>query len=273
MKQTQNYQLNQWEMTDLIKMEDFNGDNSKVDAALKTLAGQVASKASSSTVSSLSTKVNTKAAQSDLTAAVNRVTALESGKAEKTALAAEQTARENADSTEKAAREAADTALENTLRGENCWIKLGEVTLTQDQAQMNFDLSGLDMTKYRTLELHGELSFQESSTPGLRFNGTTHDFSNPNNTGNGTDYAAFYSNYSHFSGFVKVQSSMFKSGLIVYSMGATYGANNTPTGCTTYSDKLQFTSIRSIQLLCFSYTGAQGTLKSGSSMTLYGLKK
>lgn len=29
MKQTQNYQLNQWEMTDRIQMEDFNGDNEK----------------------------------------------------------------------------------------------------------------------------------------------------------------------------------------------------------------------------------------------------
>ena len=35
MKQTSNYQLNQWEKTDRILMEDFNGDNAKVDAALK----------------------------------------------------------------------------------------------------------------------------------------------------------------------------------------------------------------------------------------------
>ena len=37
MKQTQNYQLNQWEKTDRIKMEDFNGDNEKIDAALNGL--------------------------------------------------------------------------------------------------------------------------------------------------------------------------------------------------------------------------------------------
>lgn len=37
MKQTSNYQLNQWEKTDRILMEDFNGDNAKVDAALKAL--------------------------------------------------------------------------------------------------------------------------------------------------------------------------------------------------------------------------------------------
>ena len=37
MKQTSNYQLNQWELTDRIRMEDFNGDNEKVDAALAGL--------------------------------------------------------------------------------------------------------------------------------------------------------------------------------------------------------------------------------------------
>ena len=38
MKQTQNYQLSQWEKTDRIEMEDFNADNSKVDAALAAQA-------------------------------------------------------------------------------------------------------------------------------------------------------------------------------------------------------------------------------------------
>ena len=42
MKQTSNYQLNQWEMTDRIRMEDFNGDNEKVDAALKGQAEALA---------------------------------------------------------------------------------------------------------------------------------------------------------------------------------------------------------------------------------------
>ena len=42
MKQTQNYHLNQWDKTDRIQMEDFNSDNEKTDAALKTLAGQLA---------------------------------------------------------------------------------------------------------------------------------------------------------------------------------------------------------------------------------------
>lgn len=43
MKQTSNYQLNQWEKTDRILMEDFNEDNAKVDAALKAQASDMAS--------------------------------------------------------------------------------------------------------------------------------------------------------------------------------------------------------------------------------------
>ena len=34
MEETSNYQLNQWESTDRILMEDFNADNAKIDAAL-----------------------------------------------------------------------------------------------------------------------------------------------------------------------------------------------------------------------------------------------
>ena len=42
MQQTGNYGLNQWELTDRIRMEDFNGDNAKIDAALKGQADALA---------------------------------------------------------------------------------------------------------------------------------------------------------------------------------------------------------------------------------------
>lgn len=42
MKQTEHYQLNQWEASDRILMEDFNNDNAKLDAALAALAQTVA---------------------------------------------------------------------------------------------------------------------------------------------------------------------------------------------------------------------------------------
>ena len=34
MQKTTNYQLNQWDKTDRIQMEDFNADNAKIEAAL-----------------------------------------------------------------------------------------------------------------------------------------------------------------------------------------------------------------------------------------------
>lgn len=41
MKQTQNFQLNQWEMSDRIQMEDFNEDNQKIDGALHEIRQQL----------------------------------------------------------------------------------------------------------------------------------------------------------------------------------------------------------------------------------------
>lgn len=157
MRQTSNYGLNQWEMTDLIKMEDFNNDNSKVDAALKALAGQVAGKASSATVSSLSAAVNTKAAQSDLTAAVNRVTALESGKADKTAL-----------ESEIAAREAADAALASKAGAQ--FIR----TVTMETADDSFSVPLDDINWGDWREMH--FVFQGAPSSGrcsISFNGSS----------------------------------------------------------------------------------------------------
>lgn len=42
LKQTGNYQLNQWEKFDRIMMEDFNADNAKIDAAISSEANRVA---------------------------------------------------------------------------------------------------------------------------------------------------------------------------------------------------------------------------------------
>lgn len=39
--QTQNYALNQWELSDSVVMADFNADNQKVDAALATLNSRI----------------------------------------------------------------------------------------------------------------------------------------------------------------------------------------------------------------------------------------
>lgn len=38
MQYTSNYDLNQWEAADIVTRADFNADNAKIDAALKTVA-------------------------------------------------------------------------------------------------------------------------------------------------------------------------------------------------------------------------------------------
>ena len=80
---TTNYDLCQWEPTDPVQRVEFNQDNAKVDAALKALSDQVVQKANQSAVNTLVTAVNQKANQTDLTAAVGRISALEGGKADK----------------------------------------------------------------------------------------------------------------------------------------------------------------------------------------------
>ena len=130
---TQHYGLCQWEATDAVLRTDFNEDNQKIDTALKTQAGnisdltaQMANKANIGTVNSLAEEIAQKADQSDLNA-------------------------------EKAAREAADTALaqsqtENmeTLRRENCWVKLSDETLSDSAETYSFSIE--NPSQYAKLE-------------------------------------------------------------------------------------------------------------------------
>lgn len=62
--QTTYYGLNQWQPEDKVLREEFNGDNSKVDAALHGLEGTVSTKAAQTEVEGLKTQLATKAAQS-----------------------------------------------------------------------------------------------------------------------------------------------------------------------------------------------------------------
>ena len=58
-KQTTNYKLNQWEADDPVLHTDFNADNAKIDAALKTLESKVNAKASQTALDALSSTVST----------------------------------------------------------------------------------------------------------------------------------------------------------------------------------------------------------------------
>ena len=148
---TQHYGLCQWEATDAVLRTDFNEDNQKIDTALKNQAGsisslssQMANKASTGTVNSLSTTVSQKADRSELKVEVS--------------------ARVQADNAEKAAREAADAANMATLRGENCWVKLKEWSLSSPTTQMELDFSDVSRTLYRQLRLHFQVGLADKVT-------------------------------------------------------------------------------------------------------------
>ena len=66
--QTTNYQLNQWEPTDAVQRVEFNQDNAKVDAALKSMSDQVLQKANQSALNTLISSVNQKADVSTVSA-------------------------------------------------------------------------------------------------------------------------------------------------------------------------------------------------------------
>ena len=77
MTKTEHYELNQWDASDRVLMEDFNEDNAKLDAALAQKAGtaelsaltqQVASKAEQSALAAVQAELATKAGQDALEA-------------------------------------------------------------------------------------------------------------------------------------------------------------------------------------------------------------
>lgn len=72
MNKTEKYQLNQWEKTDRIMMEDFNEDNAKLEAALADLEDR---KCNKTTLTALSSVVGL--CNRELDDLKKRVTALE----------------------------------------------------------------------------------------------------------------------------------------------------------------------------------------------------
>lgn len=70
MQKTQHYQLNQWALSDLVRMDDFNADNLAVDNALAGLSAQISGLPSASDIGSI---------QTALDAALTRLAGLEGG--------------------------------------------------------------------------------------------------------------------------------------------------------------------------------------------------
>lgn len=130
MEKTSQYQLNQWAAEDRILREDFNRDNANVEAGLVALGERVT------------------AEQSAREQAVsNAKSQLEASKADKTALEALQ-------------------AQVDALP----FVKLREFTTNAEAAQVDADMSGIDLRQYAYVLVVPRLS-SGSSTIYLRLNG------------------------------------------------------------------------------------------------------
>ena len=152
MQHTATHQLSQWEKSDRILMEDFNGDNAKLEAALNTLAAADASEQ----------------------------------QARAAADAAEQQARTAADAAEQQARTAQDTAIRqefaaadasllqqiNSVSAAVPLVKLLDVSLAGDTARWDISVAGLNLTQYAEILAYPRF-LSLSDRVNMRFNNRT----------------------------------------------------------------------------------------------------
>ena len=205
-------------------MADFNNDNTKIETALHGLAEQAAGKADAAA----------------LAAAVSRVTALEDGKADKTALSAEQTARQNADNAEKAAREAAVAALTP-----KAGLQLIQTqTLDTSTDTFTFSFSDVDWTEWAVLYLC-LVPVLSGGNPYVYIHLNGH--SNSSGSSNCGCVLALFPMFS---------SQMTASGIFFGSAGIT-----NPGG-----GALRFQGLHSVQYTCSSNC----TMEAGTTIQLWG---
>ena len=121
--QTTNYQLNQWEPTDAVQRVEFNGDNAKVDAALKSMSDQVLQKANQSALNTLISSVNQKAD-------VSTVSALSQTVAQK-----------------------ADQSQVDSLAAKAGTQLIRRITFSEDKDRCYVDLSDIDWSQWATVTI------------------------------------------------------------------------------------------------------------------------
>ena len=180
MRQTADFQLNQWDLTDRIQMEDFNSDNAKVDAALSAISDRVDLKAAQSDLTALTSRVNAKAEQSALNTLSSRVDA----KAEQSAL---NTLSGRVDT--KAAQSDL-TALSSRVDSLCSYIWLGE-TVSQDASyRIDLTLPAIDWNAWQQVVLDLEIPTCDFYIRGYLNGASTHAYLS---SGGNQDYNAAFS--------------------------------------------------------------------------------
>lgn len=242
MKQTENYQLNQWDPEDRILREDFNRDNANVENGLTTLQKGL-------TAETQNREMAVAAARQEASQALSTAAgALESGKADKTALAQLQ-----------------------TLVDAMPFVKLREVAISQSVNQVDVDVSDIRLDQYLYLLFVPELYISNAEENLLslcfyvRFNGISEKV-----------YARQGMSSSYFLGEENIHNVYSKFELMqsngeIKGLGYCVASGGSGTLKGTWIDPKALTAS---QLQSVNFTAEDpGLIRPGGKIYVYGVKR
>ena len=239
MNKTTHYQLNQWDPEDRIMRADFNADNAATDEALYENA-QAAAEA--------------------------RQTALD-------AVAAEETARKDAVSSEAETRSSQDAAIRAELSAAVAeakseaaaavaaipFVKLRETVLAADAAQFDVSLAGLDITAYAEIMILPciLLTGTNGTSVYMRCNNISDTIYSHN--GLGKDYFASFAAANRY-GHEMLHLNCWGDYLALFSPATQ------STAAVSYFD------LKASEVTTLNFYSPELTLAAGSKVVIYGIK-
>ena len=212
MNQTANYHLNLWESSDRILREDFNGDNAKLDAALKANADAIAAEAS---------------ARAD-------------------AVAAEAAARASGDLTDK----------------------LLDITTEAETTYISADLSGVDLSPYRELEVVADIQCERELQ--MRVNGGRSYTAPTSSGGSAIDYFAAAGSYPGSKNQIRARIFAREGGTLC-GISDNIAPNSYQRLVCWWGGTMA--GIRTLDFQGVLSNGVLPTMEAGGRITVYGFKR
>ena len=249
MNYTENYRLNQWDPEDRILREEFNRDNANVESGLTTLKQglETETKSREAAVSAArqeATQAVNAAKQETSQALAAAAGALESSKADKTALARLQ-------------------ALVDAMP----FVKLREVTVSQSANQVDVDVRDIKLDQYAYVLFVTQLytDGNEARWFMVRINGLTRDYESENS---GRTYLFHTRSLIYDASF---EFHLMEAGGIIKGIMSEVDFNGSLNQAGSQIDK---TSLQASQLQTVNFIGEDGGLiRQGGKIYIYGVKR
>lgn len=249
MNYTENYRLNQWDPEDRILREDFNRDNANVESGLTTLKQglETETKSREAAVSAArqeATQAVNAAKQEASQALTAAADALESSKADKTALAQLQ-------------------ALVDAMP----FVKLREVTVSQSANQVDVDVQDIKLDQYAYVLFMTQLYTDgvEARQFMVRINGMTRDYYSQ---GSRSIYLFHTRSLIYDSSF---EFRLMESGGIIKGIMSEVDFNGS---LNQVGSQVDDTVLQAPQLQTVNFIGEDGGLiRQGGKIYIYGVKR